>query len=81
MCTPNNTACGINFARALLRSHLLLMLRYVHRDHKDYYERGAQGGHLHFHTVLRLHTLKLCYLYTYVFLFKTNSYVASTFFL
>ena len=59
MCTPSNTACGINFACALLRNHLLLMLRYVHRDYKDYYERGAQDGHLDFHTVLRLHVLKL----------------------
>ena len=23
---------------------------YVHRDHKDYYGRGAQNGHLDFHT-------------------------------
>ena len=27
------------------------MLLYVHRDHKDYYGRGAQGGHLDSRTV------------------------------
>ena len=26
------------------------MLLYVHRDHKDYKGRGAQDGHLDFHT-------------------------------
>ena len=28
------------------------MLLYVHRDHKDYYGRGAQDDHLGFHTQL-----------------------------
>ena len=27
------------------------MLLYVHRDHKDYYGRGAQDGHVDLHTV------------------------------
>ena len=29
---------------------LLQMLLHVHRDHRDYYSRGAQDGHLFFHT-------------------------------
>ena len=31
--------------------HICSMLLYVHRDHKDYYGRGTQDGHLDFHTV------------------------------
>ena len=30
------------------------MLLYVHRDHKDFWGRGAQDGHLDFHTVPEL---------------------------
>ena len=30
------------------------MLLDIHRDHKDYYGQGAQGGHLNFHTAPEL---------------------------
>ena len=30
------------------------MLLYAHRDHKDYYGRGAQDNHLDFHTAPEL---------------------------
>ena len=33
---------------------LLQMLLYVHRDRKDYQGRGAQDGHLDFHTTAEL---------------------------
>ena len=29
------------------------VLLYVHKDHKDYYGRGAQDVHLDFHTVFK----------------------------
>ena len=32
------------------------MLLYVHRDHKDYYGRGVQDGHLDFDTVQLLNS-------------------------
>ena len=38
------------FAQLLSSEILNSMLLYGHRDHKDYYGRGAQGGHLDIHT-------------------------------
>ena len=35
-------------------THSSPMLLYVHRDHKDYYGRVAQDGHLDFHTAPEL---------------------------
>ena len=45
--------CESRGGRPLLFS-LVLVFRYIHGDHKDYWERGAQDGHLDFHTALRL---------------------------
>ena len=36
------------------------VLLYVHRDHKDYYGRGAQDGHLDFHTAPELSLASNC---------------------
>ena len=38
-------------------------LFYVHRDHIDYCGRGAQGGHLDFHTVPELCSSALLYVH------------------
>ena len=39
------------------------MLLYVHRDCMDYWEMGAQDGHLHFHTAPELCSLMLLYVH------------------
>ena len=39
------------------------MLLYGHIDLKDYWGRGAQDGHLDFHTALELCSLMLLYIH------------------
>ena len=50
----NNTLSIFYYYCTNIVISLLLVLLYVHRNHKDYEGQGAQDGHLDFHTAPEL---------------------------